>query len=79
MPIKTKVHSYLQKLRRKLANKPEDCYNESVMQLNLNRIQPTPVYTKKPTELYDWEKEDAKLRHPSNYRNRHIRRKGENK
>lgn len=68
MNVLSKLYNYVQKFLRRSDNGADLCYDGKIMEINpLHRPQ-NIVYTEKSVKLYDWEKEDAKLRHPSNYR-----------
>lgn len=69
MNLFTKVWNYLQDLNVYNGKNRGETIDEDVMAINRLPTERSSVYTPK-TGVYDWEREEAKLRHPSNYKNR---------
>jgi len=69
MKLFTKVWNYVQDLSVYTGKNRGETFDEEVMAINRAPKRHIQVYTDK-TGLYDWEREEAMLRHPSNYKRR---------
>ena len=69
MSLFTKVRNYLQDLNVYTGKRRGETVDEDIMAINRRPTERSSVYTH-GNGVYDWEREEAKLRHPSNYKNR---------
>lgn len=75
MNLLTKLFHYLQKFADRVDNRGLVCYDSQVTQFNSAQLERIPVYMSNKPKLYDWEREEAMLRHPSNYKRNEKRSK----
>lgn len=69
MKLLTKLLIYFQNLGVYSGEGREQTEDLDVMSVNSSQIRHHNRYTPKPT-IYDWQLEEAKWRHPSNYKKR---------
>jgi len=69
MKLFTKLQNYLQDLPVFTRKQRSEAENATVMAVSKRSTERSLVYTPQ-TGVYDWAQEQAKLRHPSNYKNR---------